>query len=336
MIIIAEKEPKQNIQEIVKYIESKGLTAFISEGEKKTVVGAIGNERELDQQKLEMMKGVLRVVPVLAPYQFASREFKPKNTVINVNGVKIGSDELTIMAGPCAVESEEQLREAAQAVKQNGAQILRGSAFKPRTSPYQFQGLKEKGLKMLRKVADELKMPVETEIMDIRNVKTAAEHVDLLRIGARNMQNYDLLKEVGKTNKPVILKNGLAATIKEFILAAEYILAEGNQQVIFCERGLRTAETETRFTLDLSAIPVLKKLTHLPVIADPSHSSGKRYLVPPMSKAAIASGADGLIIEVHPQPEKALCDGPQSLTPKEFKTLMTELKPLANAVGRKL
>ncbi len=335
MIIVSKNNPKKSeIKAIVDYIESKGLKAFVSEGTEKTVVGAIGDERVLDKGHLEMLGGVERVVPVLAPYKFASREFKQKNTVINVKGVEIGGGAFTMIAGPCAVESEEQLMASAKAVKEAGAKILRGSAYKPRTSPYEFQGMEEEGLQLLRKAADKYGLVVETEVMDTRDVELVAEYVDILRVGARNMQNYDLLKELGTLQKPVIIKNGLCSTIKEFLMAAEYVLAGGNQKVILCERGVRTAETETRFTLDLSAIPVLKKLTHLPVIVDPSHSSGKSFIVPPMCKAALAVGADGLIIEVHPDPAKALCDGPQQLTPAQFAQLVSELKPIAHAVGR--
>ncbi|MFA6049237.1 MAG: 3-deoxy-7-phosphoheptulonate synthase [Candidatus Micrarchaeia archaeon] len=335
MIIVSKQGPKKaEIKAIVDYIKSKGLTAFVSEGTEKTVIGAIGDERVLDKGHLEIMPGVERVIPILASYKFASREFKPKNTVINVKGVEIGGNAFTMIAGPCAVESEEQMMASAKALHEVGVRVLRGSAFKPRTSPYEFQGLEEEGLQILRKAADKYGMVVETEVMDPRDVGLIEEYVDILRVGARNMQNYDLLKELGTIKKPVIIKNGLASTIKEFLMAAEYVLAGGNQKVILCERGIRTAETETRFTLDISAIPVLKKLSHLPVIVDPSHSSGKSYLVPPMCKAALAAGADGIIIEVHPDPAKALCDGPQQLTPPQFAQLWSEMKPIAHAVGR--
>ncbi len=335
MIIVSKKNPKKSeIQAIVDYIEAHGLKSFVSEGTEKTVVGAVGDERVLDKGHLEMMECVERVVPIVAPYKFASREFKAKNTVIKVKGVEIGGPEFAVMAGPCAVESEEQMMASAKAVKDAGAKILRGSAFKPRTSPYEFQGLEEEGLQILRKAADKFGMAVETEVMDTRDVELVCEYVDIVRVGARNMQNFDLLKELGTIDKPVIIKNGLSATIKEFLMAAEYVLAGGNQRVILCERGVRTAETETRFTQNLSAIPVLKKLSHLPVIVDPSHASGKNYIVGPMSKAALAAGADGIIIEVHPEPSKALCDGPQQLTPAQFAQLMKELAPIAHAVGR--
>lgn len=337
MIIVSKNNPKKNdIQAIVDYIEANGLKAFVSEGAEKTVVGAIGDERVLDARHLEMLSGVERVIPILAPYKFASREFKAKNTVIKVNGVEIGGNAVTLIAGPCAIESEEQLMNTAKALKETGIKILRGSAYKPRTSPYEFQGLGEKGLQLLRKAADKYDLIVETEIMDTRDVETVIKYVDIVRVGARNMQNYELLKELGKINKPVIIKNALSSTIKEFLMAAEYVLAGGNQQVILCERGIRTAETETRFTLDISAVPVLKKMSHLPVIVDPSHASGKSYLIGPMSKAAIAAGADGLIIEVHPNPSQALCDGPQQLTPPQFAQLKKELELVAKAVGREL
>ena len=263
-----------------------------------------------------------------------SRESRSKATVVKVGGAEFGGKHFTVIAGPCAVESEAQLMNAARAVKKAGAKVLRGSAYKPRTSPYDFQGLGEEGLRLLRKAADELKMPVETEVTDTRNVSLAAEYVDILRVGARNMQNFELLKEVGKQEKPVILKRGLSASIKEFLMAAEYVLAGGNENVILCERGIRTFETETRFTLDISAIPVVKGLSHLPVIVDPSHAAGRRELVPALSKAALAAGADGLIVEVHPNPDKAVCDAAQQLTPAQFGGLMAGLKKIAGAVGR--
>ena len=263
-----------------------------------------------------------------------NRKSKPDATVVNINGIRIGSSEVVVIAGPCAVESHEQLLETAIAVKAAGGMILRGGAFKPRSSPYNFQGLGEEGLKMLRDISRETRLPVVTEVMDTRQVEMVAGYADMLQVGSRNMQNYPLLKEVGKQRKPVLLKRGMMATIEEFLLAAEYILNQGNEQVVLCERGIRTFETSTRNTLDLSAVPMLKHLTHLPVIVDPSHGTGHRWMVPAMAKAAVAVGADGLIIEVHHKPEEALCDGYQSLSPNEFARLMTDLKKIALAIGR--
>jgi len=266
----------------------------------------------------------------------ANRDSNPEGTIVNVNGVKIGGPEVVIIAGPCAIESSEQLYETARAAKDGGARIMRGGAFKPRSSPYSFQGLGEEGLKIMRQISNETGLPIVTEVMDTRQMELVANYADMLQIGSRNMHNYPLLKEAGLAKKPVLLKRGMMATIEEFLLAAEYILNQGNTQVILCERGIRTFETSTRNTLDLSAVPVLKKLTHLPVIVDPSHGTGVRWIVPPMAKAAIASGADGLIMEVHHKPETALCDGQQSLYPDEFRQLMSDLKKIAEAVGRKL
>jgi len=265
-----------------------------------------------------------------------NRESNPEGTIVNVNGVKVGGTEVVVIAGPCAIESSEQLYETARAAKKGGARIMRGGAFKPRSSPYSFQGLGEEGLKMMRKISNETGLPIVTEVMDTREMEMVAGYADMLQIGSRNMHNYPLLKEAGLIRKPVLLKRGMMATIEEFLLAAEYILNQGNTQVILCERGIRTFETSTRNTLDLSAVPVLKKLTHLPVMVDPSHGTGIRWIVPPMAKAAIASGADGLIMEIHHKPEEALCDGQQSLYPEDFIGLMTELKKIALAVGREL
>jgi len=265
-----------------------------------------------------------------------NRKSKPDATIVNVGGIKIGSSEIVIIAGPCAVENHEQLIETARIVKKAGAVLLRGGAFKPRSSPYNFQGLGEEGVKMLREAGRETGLPIVTEVMDTRMVKFVAEYADMLQIGSRNMQNYPLLKEVGMLRKPVLLKRGMMATIEEYLLAAEYILNQGNEQVVLCERGIRTFETTTRNTLDLSAVPMLKHLTHLPVIVDPSHGTGHRWMVPPMAKAAVAAGADGLIMEVHYKPEEALCDGYQSLSPDEFTRLMADLKKLGNAIGREI
>ena len=277
---------------------------------------------------------VEKVHPILKPYKLASREFRPENTVIDVGGTQIGGNRIVVMAGPCAIENKTLLVEIAKEVKSAGATFLRGGAFKPRTSPYAFQGLEEEGLKYLAETRERVGLPVITEVMDPRDIDMIVKYADILQIGARNMQNFRLLKDVGRCRKPVLLKRGISATIKEWLMSAEYIMAGGNHQVILCERGIRTYETATRNTLDLSAIPVLKQMTHLPVVVDPSHAVGKWDLVAPMAKAAVAAGADGLIIEVHSNPEEALCDGEQSLKPKNFKQLMDELRPIAIAVGR--
>ncbi|MDD4183156.1 MAG: 3-deoxy-7-phosphoheptulonate synthase, partial [Candidatus Omnitrophica bacterium] len=278
-----------------------------------------------------------KVMPVLAPYKLVSREFKKENSIIKIReGVEIGGKKLVVIAGPCSIESRDLLYEVAGKVKQSGALILRGGAFKPRTSPYTFQGLGEEGLKILKDVSDELNIPTATEVMDTKDVDLVARYADILQIGARNMQNFNLLKEVGQTRKPVILKRGLSATIKELLMSAEYIMAGGNTNVILCERGIRTFEDFTRNTLDLSAVPCVKQLSHLPILVDPSHATGKWGLVAPLSKAAIACGADGLLIEVHPKPEEALSDGPQQLLPENFALLMKELKPIAFACGREI
>lgn len=335
MIIVVKKGASQEeVREIVSKIEASGLKAHVSKGEERTIIGAIGDERKLNVTQLEALNGIEKVMPVVKPYKVASREFHPEDTVIDVEGVKIGGKELAIWGGPCSVESEEQVFAIAEAVKKAGVKLFRGSVYKPRTSPYDFQGMGDKGLKILKKVKDELGLVIETEVMDIRKVEIAAKYVDLLRVGARNMQNFDLLKEVGKINKPVILKNGLSSTIKEFLMSAEYIMSEGNHKVILCERGIRTFETETRFTLDLSAVPVIKGLTHLPIIVDPSHAAGRRDIVGALSKAAVAAGADGLLIEVHNAPEKAMCDGKQSVTTNDFPAMLGEIGKVATAVGR--
>jgi len=285
---------------------------------------------------MELLPGVEEVIPISKPYKLASREFHPQNTVVKINDITIGGDEIVVIAGPCAVETEDQLLTTALAVKAIGANILRGGAFKPSTSPYHFRGLGEEGLKLLAKVRKETGMPVITEVMTPEDVELVAGYADILQIGARNMQNFILLDKVGKTRKPVMLKRGLSATIQEWLLAAEYILAQGNDQVILCERGIRTFETHTRNTMDVSSIPIIKKVSHLPIFADPSHATGKWYLVTPVALAAIAAGADGLMIEVHPNPDLALKDGAQSLTFDNFGKLMSQLIPIARAIGRKL
>ena len=336
MIIILKNADEKTIELVSKEIEARGLTPHVSRGKLRTVVGAIGDESKLDVNHLKAIPGVERVVPIMAPYKLASREFHPENTVINVNGVEIGGKKIVVMAGPCAIESEEQILEIAHAVKEAGATVLRGSAFKPRTSPYAFQGLGEEGLKMMKKAKEETGLVIETEVMDTRHVEMVAKYVDILRVGARNMQNFDLLKEVGRVNKPVILKNGIASTMKEFLMAAEYIMSEGNKQVILCNRGTRTYEPELRFPVLTGLTPLIKQKTHLPIIVDPTHSTGKRELVVPASRAAIAEGADGLIVEVHNNPAEAKSDAAQQLTPVEFAKMMAEIKQIAVAVGREV
>jgi len=337
MIVVMKVGASQDeISGVTKRIEGAGLKAHISEGTEHTVIGALGQVFPELRDSLELLPGVDQVIPVSKPYKLASREFHPQDTVFEINGVAIGGNEIVVMAGPCAIESEDQLLATAQAVKAAGATVLRGGAFKPRTSPYQFRGLGESGLKMLAKVSEETQMPVITEVMSPNDVDLVAKYVDILQIGARNMQNFILLDEVGRIDKPVLLKRGLSSSIQEWLLAAEYILAQGNEQVILCERGIRTFETYTRNTMDLSAIPIIEKVSHLPIFADPSHATGKWYLVPPLALAAVAAGADGLIIEVHPNPDLALADGPQSLTFDNFRLLMSQLLPIAKATNRKI
>lgn len=334
IIVLKPKATKAQIHHVVERIKALGLKPMVSTGTERTIIGVIGPEDALRVQPLEAIAGVEKVMPVLKPYKLVSREFKPAPTIIRMNGLTIGGKNIVVMAGPCSVENRQMLLETARAVKHSGARILRGGAFKPRTSPYSFQGLGEDGLKLLREAGQATGMPVVTEIMDARDLPLLEQYADIIQIGARNMQNFELLKEVGQSKRPVLLKRGLSATITELLLAAEYLLNQGNFNVMLCERGIRTFEDQTRFTLDLNAIPVIKKLSHLPVIVDPSHGTGVREYVGPMAKAAVAAGADGLIIEVHPHPEAALSDGPQSLLPKAFAALIKELRTVARAVGR--
>ena len=337
MIVVMKGGSSQDeISGVKKRIEGAGLKANISEGIEHIVIGVLGQAFPELRDTLELLPGVEQVIPVTKPYKLASREFHPQDTIVELNGVTIGGNEIVVMAGPCAIESEEQLFATAQAVKAAGATVLRGGAFKPRTSPYQFRGLGESGLKILAQAGKETQMPIITEVMAPDHVDLVAKYADILQIGARNMQNFVLLDEVGKTKKPVLLKRGLSSNIQEWLLAAEYILAQGNEQVILCERGIRTFESYTRNTMDISAIPIIEKVSHLPIIADPSHATGKWYLVPPLALAAVAAGADGLLIEVHPNPDLALADGPQSLTFDNFRLLMSQLLPLAEARNRKL
>jgi 3-deoxy-7-phosphoheptulonate synthase len=324
------------VANIIDRVEQMGYRVHISTGEERTIIGLIGNGRPLNREQIELLEGVERTVPILRPFKLASREMHPPDTLISVQGVTIGGEQLVIIAGPCAVESREQILETAHAVKAAGAQLLRGGAYKPRTSPYDFQGLGEEGLQLLALARQETGLPVVTEVTDPQRVSLVASYADVLQIGARNMQNFSLLQAVGQAGKPVLLKRGMMSTIEELLMAAEYILAQGNDRVILCERGIRTFEPYTRNTLDINAVPLLKQLTHLPVIVDPSHGTGRWELVEPVSRAAIAAGADGLIIEVHPRPEEALSDGAQSLKPARLAALMQSLRLLCPAVGRKL
>lgn len=337
MIIVLKKGimPEQ-IEEVCTKLTDEGFKVHLSQGVEKTIIGAIGDRSRIESLELEALPWVEKVVPILAPYKLVSREFHPANTIISIGGVEIGGNKIHMMAGPCAVESKAQILETAHAVKDAGATFLRGGAFKPRTSPYSFQGLEEEGLRYLAEARDETGLLVVTEVIDAKDVSLVAHYADVLQIGARNMQNFNLLKAVAKCGKPVLLKRGPSATLEEWMMAAEYIMAGGNYQVMFCERGIRTFENYTRNTLDLSMVPALHALSHLPVIVDPSHGTGRWQLVNPMAKAAIAAGADGLIVEVHPQPEKSASDGKQSLTPENFKIMMTELSRLAGALDREL
>ncbi len=336
IIVLKSDATKKQITHVVERVKALGLKPVISQGVERTVIGVIGPEDLLRVQPLEVFPGVEKVMPVLKPYKLVSREFKPENTVVDVAGVRIGGKQVVVMAGPCSVETREQLRAVAHAVRRAGARVLRGGAFKPRTSPYSFQGLGEDGLELLEELGTKMRMKVITEVMDPRDVGLIERYADIIQVGARNMQNFNLLKEVGMAKKPVLLKRGLSSTITEFLLSAEYILSQGNFNVILCERGIRTFETATRFTLDLAAVPVIKSLSHLPIVIDPSHGTGYWHLVGAMAKAAVAAGADGLLIEVHPNPEEALSDGQQSLLPRKFAQLMKELKLVAQAVGREL
>lgn len=337
IIVLRPDATEDQINHIIERVEKLGLKPHVSKGTQRTIIGVIGPEDILRITPLEVFPGVEQVLPVLAPYKLVSREFRKENSIIDLGkGVKIGGNKIVVMAGPCAIENFDTLYAIASEIKKAGAAVLRGGAFKPRTSPYSFQGLGEEGLKYLKKAGDELGLVTITEVMDSRDVGLVSSYVDVLQIGARNMQNFNLLKEVGLTKKPVLLKRGLSSTIKELLMSAEYILAGGNFNLIFCERGIRTFEDYTRNTLDISAVPVVKQLSHLPIIVDPSHAAGKWGLVAPLSKAAVASGADGLIIEVHSHPEDALSDGAQSLLPSNFKQLMDSLRTLASVMGREI
>ncbi len=336
IVVMNPGADEEDVNRITEKLKQMGYGVHLSSGERRTIIGVIGQRREEAAQTLEAMPQVEQVVFITRPFKLAGREFHPDDTVIKLGDTAVGGTELVIMAGPCAVESEGQLMEAAEAVKKAGGHVFRGGAFKPRTSPYSFQGLEYEGLKYLDRVRSETGLMIVTEIMDQFSVNEVAESADILQVGARNMQNYFLLRELGKIRKPVLLKRGLSATIEEWLMAAEYILSGGNYEVILCERGIRTFEPYTRNTLDLSAVPLVKQLSHLPVIVDPSHGTGHSTLVPAMSKAALAAGADGLMIEVHPKPEEALSDGPQSLNPDQFLSLIKDLKGVALSAGRLL
>ena len=337
IIVMVPDATPEEIEKVEDTIRKLGYTPHAIVGVERKVIGAVGDERGKDRlQSIETMGGVESVFPILKPYKLASREVKSSNSVIQADGVAIGGTAIAIIAGPCSVESKEQICTTANLVKSSGANFLRGGAYKPRTSPYSFQGLEENGLKLLAAAKEVSGLPIVTEVMNPREIDLVAKYADIIQVGARNMQNFSLLKELGKINKPILLKRGMMNTIKEFLMSAEYVLSEGNQQVILCERGIRTFETATRNTLDISCIPVLRKETHLPVIIDPSHATGHWEMVESMSRASIAAGADGLIIEVHPDPVNAFSDGPQSLKPEKFARLMENLRPFAELMGRTL
>lgn len=337
MIIVMRSAATQtDIDQVVERIIQHGLKPHISRGVERTIIGAIGDERILRNVPFQALPGVEEVLTILKPFKLASRDFKTEPSVVEVNGVAVGGGRLAVIAGPCSVEGREMLLDTAQKIREAGATLLRGGAFKPRTSPYSFQGLGEEGLRYLAEVREVTGLPVVTELMDPRDAELIMKYADMVQIGARNMQNFRLLKEVGMHHKPVLLKRGMSSTIKELLMSAEYIMSEGNYNIVLCERGIRTFEDYTRNTLDLSAVPSLKQLSHLPVIVDPSHGTGKWDLVGPLALAAIAVGADGIMVEVHPQPEMALSDGPQALIPDRFSTLMEQIRALAPIVGRTL
>ena len=334
IIVLKPNTSKENVALVEQLIKRKGLDTHVVNGAEMTVIGCIGDTTRVDPKIFEVDSSVDKVMHVQEPYKLANRAFHPEDSVVDVSGVKVGSGNMAFIAGPCSVETFDQVLEIAKSAKASGANLLRGGAFKPRTSPYSFQGLGLEGLDILYKVKEEVGLPIVTELMSAEYLDIFEEKVDLIQIGARNMQNFDLLKQLGKVKRPILLKRGLNATYEEWIMSAEYIMASGNENVILCERGIRTFESYTRNTLDLQSIPVLKKLTHLPVVIDPSHAGGKWWLVDSMAKAAVAAGADGLMIEVHNDPENALCDGAQSLKPEKFDKLMKELTAIANAVGK--
>lgn len=335
MIIVMKKgATPREIANVTARVEQLGQQVHLSQGDERTIVGVLGNGRPLDPERLGRMEGVERIVPILSPFKLASRDFRPQDTVVTLNGIAAGGKQVIVAAGPCAVESREQLLETAHAVKEAGATVLRGGAFKPRSSPYSFQGMGAEGLKLLAEAREQTGLLVVTEVISPETVPLVSTYADILQVGARNMQNYALLHAVGEAQKPTILKRGMMSTMEELLMSAEYILSHGNDRLILCERGIRTFEPYTRNTLDINAVPMLKQLTHLPVFADPSHGTGKWSLVGPVARGALAAGADGLIIEVHPRPEEALSDGGQSLKPERFAALMDELRAIALALGR--
>ena len=336
IIVLRPDHREEDRRQLVQTLRALGLSVHESEGQKRTILGAIGDEDALRELPLESMPGVERVIPILKPYKLVSREFRAEDSVVEVRGVRLGGPAVQIIAGPCSIENRTTLLETAQAIKEAGATMLRGGAYKPRTSPYAFQGLGEKGLELLAEAREQTGLPVVTELMDPRDTLLVARYADVVQIGARNMENFRLLKEVGNLEKPVLIKRGMSATLTECLMSAEYVAAQGNSRIVLCERGIRTFETATRSTLDLSAVPVLKGQTHLPVIVDPSHAAGRYELVAPLAKAAVAAGADGVMIEVHASPETALCDGNQSLKPERFARLVAELAAVARAVGREV
>ena len=336
IVVMAHKASEIEIDRVLVKLKEAGFQIHLSQGVERTIIGAIGDKTRLRDLALEAMQGVEKVVPILQPYKLVSSAYMDGPTVVKVGDLEIGGDTIHVMAGPCAVESREQLLEAAEIVRRSGATLLRGGAFKPRTSPYSFQGLEQEGLEFLAEAREKTGLRIVTEVLDPRFLELVAEYADVLQIGARNMQNFFLLREAARAGKPILLKRGPSSTIEEWLLAAEYILAEGNRDVILCERGIRTFENYTRNTLDLTAVPVVKYLSHLPVIVDPSHAIGKWRFVEPMARASIAAGADGLMVEVHPHPEEALCDGPQSLNGDNFNLLMAKLHDVAGVMGRKL
>lgn len=330
LIVMHHNAEKSHINSVIAAVEALGFQAAPIPGSERTAIGVLGNKGYVDDASIRDLPGVQEVIHVSKPYKLVSRDFHPETTVVNVGGVKIGGAYSPVVAaGPCAVESEDQIMKTARAVKEAGAVLLRGGAFKPRTGPHTFQGMREEGLKLLAAAGRSVDLPVVTEVMSPDTVGIVAEYADLLQVGARNMQNFDLLRELGRIRKPVLLKRGMSATIEEFLAAAEYILAEGNEDVILCERGIRTFETATRNTMDLAVVPLIKELSHLPIMVDPSHATGKRSLVPPMSKAALVAGAAGVLVEVHPEPERALSDGPQSLTFAGFASMMEDIRALS-------
>lgn len=336
MVIMKTGASEDEIQYVIKKIEEIGAKAHLSKGKYKTVIGCIGDREQIVKLPFKAYPGVEDVLPISKPYKLVSREFQVEDSEFDVSGVRIGGSNFTVMAGPCSIESEDQVLKTAKIVKEAGASILRGGAYKPRTSPYSFQGLGEDGLKMMARAREETGLPIVTEVLDTRHVDTVAKYADILQIGARNMQNFNLLTEVGRIKKPVLLKKSFSCTIEEALMAAEYIVKGGNTKVIICERGIRTFESYTRNTLDISAVPLLRNLSHLPVIVDPSHATGRRELIEPLCLAALAAGANGVIVEVHPNPEQALCDGPQSLTTNQFQEMMEQLIALAKFLGQKM